>query len=171
MLRFALTGFVWIACVGSVALYMQVRDKVRLTTSVPTEQTPESAARQYDRELTPTFAAEADPFALVTSDAPAEPAIAVQLNGAQIAALTDGVAPGEPWRKDNITGVVEGANEIIIAATPPIGGLQSRHALRARVLSQGQTIADQTFWTEGGEKIIATLRFDATPTTGDDHDH
>ncbi|MDX9973601.1 MAG: hypothetical protein RBU21_11510 [FCB group bacterium] len=160
MIRFGLAGLAWLVCVGGVAFYMHARDAWREDHQAIAAAAPEAAVRRYDLELTLTFDAQPDPFALVTTESSAAPVVSVQLNGAPLVALSEGIAPGKPWLQENIQGVVEGNNELLVEATPPLTDEESRHALRLRVLSQGGAVADQTFWSQGGEKLVGVLPFE-----------
>jgi hypothetical protein len=173
MIRFLLVGLVWAVCVGGVALYMQARDAVRdAAVAAPGVAAPQTAVADYDLEVTLTFGAQADPFALTVADTEPTSAVTVRINDTLVAEVPEDVAPGVPWVQPDVEGVVLGSNELLVQATPPLDGASVRHAARVRVLEDGRAIADHTFWSEGGAKIIDTLLFQAAPEgIEDDHSH
>ena len=170
MRRFVFVAILWVVCVGGVALYMQARDAVRLAGPAAPVAAPQTAAAHYDLEVTLTFEAQADPFALTAEAAEPPVAVGVRLNNTNAVDVPEDLAPGVPWVLPDLDGVVFGTNELLIEATPPLDGVQARHAVRVRVLEQGNAIADQTFWSEGGAKITGTLLFQAA-SGGVDEDH
>lgn len=165
MLRFLLTIFIWITFVGGVGVYMHLRDSGQASPALA-EAAPEAARAVYDIELTPTFSAQADPFALRTTDDDT-PAITVTLNGASIGAIPSDISPGQPWLRRAVPGVVQGANEIYVQTAPPVSAGGTRHAVRVRILRNGQPTAETTFWNDGGASVSGTLRF----TAASDGDH
>jgi len=172
MFRFILVALIWILCVGGVAFYMHARDADRETRTAGTAVAPESAKARYKLELTLTFDAQPDPFALSTDDSQSPSVASVRINDTPAAVLTEGTAPGEPWVKEDIPGIVVGTNELFLEATPPLEDPGIRHGIRVRLLENGQTVADRTFWNEGGSKVTGTLRFEIAPKKNeDDHDH
>lgn len=166
MARFVLAALAWVVCVGGVSFYMHARDSYQAPRSVQAVA-PEAAAARYDLELTLTFDARPDPFAL--SDDEAAP-VSLRLNGEALDSALDGVGPGEPWRLEGMQGVVQGVNELLVTANPPVGDARS-NGVRARVTAHGQDVADETFWSRGGERIIGALRFTVGGQDGDGHDH
>lgn len=159
MMRFALVLGIWLTFVGGVAFYMHTRDALR-TQDTLQELTPVSAEAGYDMELTLTFDAQPDPFALAADDSKAPPVVAVRLNDRTVAEMREGVAPGMPWIQSNIAGVVIGANELYVEATPPVDQTDLRHAVRVRLLQDDEVLADRTFWSDGGAKVAGVLRFE-----------
>jgi len=159
MFRFALVAAIWVLFIGGVGFYMKVRSVPASSASLDWVE-PEQAAAQYDLELTLTFDAQPDPFALVLDDSEPQAVVSVRLNDTLAAEMLEGAPPGEPWLKEDIQGVVVGTNELLIEATPPVGQAQASHAVRVRLLRDNETLAEKTFWTEGGQKVTGTLRFE-----------
>jgi len=153
---------------------MHSRDALQESPSAQTAAAPESAASQLDLELTLTFEPESDPFALATDekDLDLPPVVIVRLNNVEVSAIHEGIAPGVPWLKEDIEGVVLGTNELFIEATPPIADIMTYHAVRVRLLEDGREIADRTFWSQSGENVIGTLRFEKGSDKAErEHDH
>jgi hypothetical protein len=154
---------------------MYSRDADRDSATVRSAPAPESAAKHVDLEMTLTFEPEADPFALgigTEEDFHALPLVSVRLNNKPVAELHEALPPGTPWFKQNIEGVAVGTNELFLEATPPVFDTQVRHAVRVRLLINGRTLADKTFWSESGEKVVGTLRFEfGHDRSGGDHVH
>lgn len=170
MIRILLAGAVWVAFAGGVAAYMHLRHAPEGPRKAMADQ-PRAADRAYALELTLTFDAQPDPFALDAGGGDVPPVVSVRLNGVVVAALTETGGPGIPWHKDQIPGVAAGANELLIEASPPMGGPGARHAARIRLLTEGQPVADATFWSEAGAKITGTLPFEIRQAEEDGHDH
>jgi len=167
MKRFLLAGLAWLLCLGSVTLYMNMREDARDSIAAQPALALQSAHARYDLEVTLTFRAEADPFALNTNAA--SDAGSISLNGVGILELAEVADPGVPWRAQ-LEGVVAGPNELFVQATPP-GGYGMSHAVRVRLIKNGVPMREKTFWSEGGGGILGTLHFDLKQDGEDGHDH
>ncbi len=168
MMRFALVAAVWLLFVGGVWFYMHTRDALR-TQETFHEIAPVSADARYDVELTLTFDAQPDPFALVSDDSEAPPVVTVRLNDRNVAEMREGLPPGTPWVQTNIDGVVVGANELYIEAIPPVEQTDVRHAVRLRILQDNEVLADRTFWSDGGANVTGVLGFEIAAGESEAH--
>lgn len=169
MKRFILTGLVWIICVGGVALYMNQRDTATPIDNAITLVAKAASKHTFDLEITTTFSPQPDPFALTTETTPA---IEISINGTPLPLDAEAISPRHPFVLSNFGNVNIGENEIHISATPPTDAFDERHAIRLRILENTSTIAESTFWTEGGESVSGTLQFSITASaSGDGNDH
>lgn len=150
---------IWVVLVGGLLLYVRSRDAVDTAPSfrlVPAQGT-------YSVEITTTFTAEPDPFALRVEDEEKPSALSLKLNGKEVLRLTDRVDAGSPIRVEPLRGLVEGSNELYLEANPPAGEAGRSHAVRVRVLRDGIPLSDRSFWSGQGSKIATTLRVNLTP--------
>lgn len=167
MQRFFLAGLVWLLCLGSVSLYMHLREDVRDHTAAQTAAALAAAQARFDLEATLTFRAQADPFALTVDDA--ADVGSISLNGEPVMDFSEAAAPGTPLQL-RLEGVLDGVNELLVQAAPP-GELGVNHAVRVRVFRDGAPMTEATFWSEGGGAVLGTLLFDAVHPGKDRHDH
>ena len=188
-MRIVAAVLIWVVFVGGVWLYMHSRP----TAPPPVQRAAATAAGgRFTLEITTTCRLAPDAFAvrLATTDRPA--ALAITRQGQPILRRTEDVARGTMLL--DVTGkVVAGDNELYVEAYPaaealdlatpvtpslPIGpdafdaAAGAEHALRLRVLRNGQPVAEHTFWTGPVRKVGGTFAFYVAPAVaGDDHDH
>jgi hypothetical protein len=82
------------------------------------------------------------------------------------------ISAGAPVVVEHVSGIVAGANEFFVEAQPGDDALGAAHALRVRVLRDGNPIAEQTLWSEPGLPVRGTVRIDIpSAVTEDGHDH
>jgi hypothetical protein len=64
-----------------------------------------------------------------------------------------------------------GRNEVFVQANPPEAALSRTHAVRLRVLRDGEPVAERTFWTEPGTPLSErfSLEVPAAQESGDGH--
>ncbi|MEK7468905.1 MAG: hypothetical protein AAB074_16140 [Planctomycetota bacterium] len=168
-MRFLLTALIWVVFVGSVALFTSRRD-----ARGPVASYARAAAKGiFAVEVTASFTAEPDPFALDTGKA--KPAgLVVRVNGVEaIRAAT--VKPGAAIRVEPVAAVLEGKNELFIEAYPPADQLNRSHAIRVRILRDGEPVAERTFWSEPGTPIATAFPLEVpaagAPAKDDHNDH
>jgi len=169
-MRPILAFLIWVVFIGGLAAYMHTRETAARVRPVELK----SAVGSYALEITPTFNVEPDPFALRTDDGTSDKALLIRVNGQDILKMSDRVERGSPIRVEPLTGLVDGANEIYLEATPPIEVAGRSFALRVRLFRDGSEFADRTFWTEGGSKIATSfpvkIEPEGTPEK-DRHEH
>ena len=156
-MRPALAIATWVFLVGGLALYMEQRPEAK---AVETYQ-PEMVEAEYTLEITTSFSAEVDPFALDVGDDEAV-ALRVLLNGAPVLTRSDGVKAGKPIRSGPLPGLLATANEFYVEAYPPSDAVQRANAVRLRLLRGDTTIAEDTFWSAPGMPVSGT--WTVTPT-------
>ncbi len=170
MTRILLAGLSWFLFVGGLHLYMARRD-----AALTAQQ--QAIALAFSRghhtiEITPTFTAEPNPFALRLDESPTPAALLVRLNDKELLRLTDRVAGGRPVMIEEVKGLVLGANEIFIEASPPDTKANVNHAVRVRVFRDDVPVSDTTLWSEGGSAVSGVVRFELKAAAGgDNHDH
>ena len=155
-MRVLLAGCIWVVLVGGLALYMHGERAPEPTSVVATQ----SARGAFALELTASFSAEPDPFALVLDDGPPPAAARVRCNGTDVLRVTGRLAPGQPLRVQPVPGLVVGANEFYVEAYPSLDRAGQAHAVRVRLLRDDQTIAEHTLWSDPGLPVCATFRID-----------
>ena len=169
MKRIVAAVFVWIVCVGGLALYMSQR---QAALPVPVKAAAaRNATAAYVLEVTASFAAEPDPFAVHIDSEPLPPVLVIRLGSRQILRITESLAAGRPVRVDPLPGLVFGDNELFVAASPPADQADRRHALRLTVFENNRPIAEKTIWSEPGAAIAEVMRFSLAPTPEKDDSH
>jgi len=144
---------------GGLALFMSSKHEgsgFRTVESKP-------AVGGFSLEITPSFTVEPDPFALRTSSGEQPAALIVKVNGREVLRREDRVEGGAPLVAQNITEMIEGENELYVEANPPLDQANNAHAIRAKVVRDGEQIADRTLWSEPGVKLAATFRIQVRP--------
>jgi hypothetical protein len=159
---------VWLVLVGGTGLYLR-QHEARAASGEAAPEAPLAAG--YRVELTPTFAAAPDPFALQLDAAATAPALVVRLNGTEILRRADNVVAGEVIVLEEIPPVAEGANELFVDAAPTGDAALQSHALRVRVMRGAETIADETVWSVPGAALSGGVTFTAHVATEAAHDH
>lgn len=169
-MRVFLAAIIWVVLVGGLALYMQSRTVVEPAATWHAEE----ASGAYALEVTPSFSAEPDPFAL-DSDAGGASALRVRLNGEDVLVLTETVEGGRPQRVESLKGVVIGSNEFYVEANPPLDFGDRACAVRVRLFEGDVPLADETLWSDAGIRIASTFTVNVTAheneTEDDGHGH
>ena len=168
-MRIALALLIWIVFVGGLGFYMHHRD-VSALTSRPDVET-QAAKGHYAMEITTTFAVEPDPFALKLDSEEKQPALLVRLVDQEILRVNDRLEAGTPIRLEPLSGLVEGLNEIYLEASPPLEQTGKSHAVRVKILRDGQTVAEETFWSQPGGKVADTMGFELLASQAMESDH
>lgn len=140
-----------VVILGGLQLYMRNRPS-RPEAALLIAET--AAQGQYSLDITLTFDAGPDPFAL---DPDAAPSLLVLLRGAEVLRREDAVATGAVITVSDVQGLVQGANEFFVVAAPQDRSQPVARAVRVRVLRNGQPLAEQTIWSEPGEIVEGTV--------------
>ena len=140
-----------IILLGGLQLSMELRPRATAPTAAIAATT---AAGKFTIEISLTFDAGPDEFALNATDAPS---LVVRLQGRELLRRTDAVEGGRPIQITDVQGLVEGANELYIEATPMDASRLQALALRVQVLRDGSPIATETLWAEPGESIRGSV--------------
>ena len=139
-----------ILILGGVQFYMSQRPTV--VRQVADEEV--QAGGDFSLDITLTFDAGPDAFALDVNDAPS---LLVLFRGNELIRETELVSAGEVVTVEKIDNVVNGQNEFFVQATPADSDALLARALRIRILRDGQVISDSSLWSEPGETIQGTL--------------
>lgn len=168
-MRIALAVLIWLVFVGGLGLYTHHRDATVLVSGPGVEI--QAAEGNYALEITTTFTVEPDPFALQTDELREQPALVVRLGEREILKRTDRVEAVTPIRLEPLLGLVEGTNEIYLEASPPLEQAGNSQAVRVQILRNGQSVAEQTFWSAPGGKVADTMRFELGTVREAEEDH
>ncbi|MFC1834278.1 hypothetical protein ACFL2Q_06030 [Thermodesulfobacteriota bacterium] len=159
---------IWVILIGGLTAYMHGRTR---TVKAPEFQA-RSAEGSYSVEAVTTFSAEPDPFALRTGSEEGPTALLIKVNGKEILRRDENVPRGRPVIAKDVPGIHEGLNEFYVEAAPPLSQADQAHAVRVRILRDGEPVAERTLWAEPGLKIAATVPLDvekSTDTSEKDH--
>jgi len=168
-MRFLLIAVIWIVCIGGLWLYTGRRDAV--TDPAPPPATQFAALEHaYAVEVTPTFTAEADPFAL-NADSKTAAAIEIRLNGAAVELASAPLSRGQTLALQPLKNLLAGANELFIKASPPTTESHLDHGVRVRILEDGVPILDRTLWGNQGALVSGTIMFTVSGKEKTAHDH
>lgn len=146
---------------GTVWAYEKFQASVKQPISAPAERL---AADAYDLDITLTFPAAADAFALNDPHS-----LLLTFRGKTLLKVTAPVEPGRPLEVKKIPHVVEGRNEFYLEVTPAESDEPRDHAVRLRILRDDVVVAEQTLWSPPGEPVqgLVTLTVPATAKVED----
>lgn len=168
-MRFFLVISIWIIIVGGLWGYITQRDLKRLQI-VAASPVDLRAAGTFSIQLTPTFSTEADPFALTTTETPSS-RFQCKLNGSPLSTGEVDLQRGKGIRYEDITGMLQGHNEIYVEASPPLSESNIEHGVRVRLYQDQTLIVDKTVWSSLGAQVSGTVSFSHQPQKEDEHDH
>ncbi len=156
-MRFLLSLSIWIIIVGGLFVYTSSRDAAvsKIAPAVPVELAAEG---DFSLEITPTFSTEKDPFALQIDDSNQQ-SIEVRLNGERIKLPEEEVVRGKTLRVDDLSGIVEGHNEVYVKASPPLAESDLNHGIRLHIIKDGKSLASDTIWSSQGSLVSGSLAF------------
>ncbi len=162
MYRLIAAAAISFVILGGLALFMERRESRGSQTSVSAP----AAAGDFSVDVTLSFtAAERDPFAVTAENSAKQPLVIVRLNGQEILSATEAPPAGELLKVAHVPGMAAGNNEFLVEADPPLAEANRAHAVRLRVLRDGQPIAEQTSWSEPGSRLVARFVLDV-PAAG-----
>ena len=167
-MRFILTVCIWIIIVGGLWLYTAQRNSGATGSEVMVGE--RLAEGVFTVELTSTFDAEKDPFALDVGGEEAPP-LEVRINGKGVELPVGEMRRGSVVRLENVEGILDGQNEIFIKASPPPAGNMSEHGIRVKVFKDDNMIGEKTVWSSGGSLVSGVLSFNYGKAGGDGHEH
>ncbi|MCP4190739.1 MAG: hypothetical protein GY768_08930 [Planctomycetaceae bacterium] len=147
-------AFILVSCIlGGMQLYMEFRPQPN-AYSTPKELLADG---NFQFEITMTFAAGADPFALDVSDAPS---LLVSFRGVDLLREMKEIEAGQTLRIENIAGVASGINEFFVRASPRDVSSHVARAVRIRILRDGNPIVEESLWAEPGELVQGVVVID-----------
>lgn len=168
-MRFLLCIVIWIIFVGGLWVYTWQRD-ARLPDSPLAAPPVETVQGNYRLEITPTFSAETDPFAL-QADTPKTDSIELRLNGQLLQQPDEAIIRGKILKILNIPVMLTGYNEIFVSASPPISETDLDHGIRVRLLDGETIIVDDTIWAGSGARVSGSVGFQMSMKVDDEHEH
>ncbi len=172
MVRLIAAAVISSLILGGLGLFIEKRD--RLSTADVVQRRDQAAAGKFSVDVTLSFSpATSDPFAVATESAEKKPVAVVRLNGNDLLSIREAPPAGELISMENVAGVIIGENEFLVEADPPLSEANRAHAVRVRVLRDGQPIAEQTSWSEPGTRLVARFRLNvpaAKPAQVHSHD-
>ena len=166
-MRPALAVILVAAILGGLQGYMSLRDRLG---PPPAQEVETSAAGIFTLDLTLTFDAGPDPFALDVDNAPS---LLVEFRGQEMLRETGNVPAGQPIVIAPVRDVVQGKNEFFVKAVPADSNADVSRAVRVRILRDGQPISDSTLWSEPGLPVQGKvdLVVPASAAPSDAHEH
>ncbi|MFM1921221.1 MAG: hypothetical protein RLZZ303_2855 [Candidatus Hydrogenedentota bacterium] len=167
MRRIAGAVLAWVVLAGGTWLYLNAQE-ARARDGAPLVQPVQLPPADYRVELTPTFAATPDPFALRLDEGSAPPALMARLNGVEVLRRDSELAAGETLRIEPLTPLLAGDNELFIDTSPPGEAALQAHALRVRVYRGASLVTEQTLWSEPGTALSGAVRFRAAEAKAGD---
>lgn len=171
MLRLIAAALLSLLILGGLSLFIEKR-AVESSTGVELYDA-EAAAGTFSVDLTLSFSpAKSDPFAIALDPAEKKPILTVTLNGRRLLSAKEAPPAGELITIDHVEGIVVGENELLVEADPPLEEANRAHAVRVRVLRDGQPIAQETAWSEPGTRLVARFRLNVpAERRAEAHDH
>lgn len=167
-MRFILSLVIWFLFVGGLYLYITGRDNSLARSGGATPAPIQRQAASVVLELTPTFSAQEDPFALRT-EKPADP-LEIRVNGSVVPVGARPVSRGKTIVIDDVSAALGEVNEVFVKASPPVAESSLDHGVRVRLLSRGSVLADETIWSSGGGLVSGTVSFSTEGQGGTDHE-
>lgn len=167
MRRIAGAVLAWVVLVGGTWLYLNAQE-ARAREAAPIARPAPLTSGDYRLELTPTFAAAPDPFALRLEAGSAPPALTVRLNGVEVLRRDSELAAGEALHLDPLAPLLSGENELFIEASPTGEAALQAHALRVRVYRGTSLVTERTLWSEPGANLSGAVLFRATEAKAGD---
>jgi hypothetical protein len=158
MRRIATALLLWVIVLGGLNLYMKQFETSDSDAAEPSRQRPAQAEALYVMELTTTFNVEPDPFALTADDSKEPAGLVVQLHGNEVLRKTGEIEAGTPVVLNPVPGMIRGLNEFFVEAYMPLDSIGKSYALRLRLMQAGIPVTDETFWSEGGNRVTGVLR-------------
>ena len=155
MLRIIGAILCWVLITGGLWFYMNNRSEPQRIEG----EVIEKAEGEYRIELTTSFAAVPDPFALDVGDSPPA-SLELLINGNNVISVDRDMSAGEELTAEAPVGLVKGVNEFFVSASPPLESVRKAHAVRVRLYYGAELVAERTLWSEPGMKLAATFRVD-----------
>ncbi len=174
-MRPLIAALVVIVILGGLQLYMTMRVWYGPAQA---EVLDLRASGTFSVEVTTTFdvTSEPDPFAANPNETTA---ISLTLRDRELLDADVPIMAGMPVVVSPVEGIVVGAdafrgrNELLLTAVVPPGEIDRQHAVRVRLLRDDETIADETFWADTGDKIVGRVQATIVDPhlSDDEHEH
>lgn len=157
-----------LALLLSVIILLGVHSYLRFADSlrrrVVSQPAVVAAAGEYTADITLTFPAEADSFALDSTSL-----LLKQQN--EVLLKREGLVPaGEPLKIERLPNIVVGENEFYFSCVPQPGTEHQALAVRIRLFHDGVLVAERTFWSEPGLPPQGTITLTVPAAAAHKHD-
>lgn len=150
-----------IAIILSTLILLSVHTYLRFAESlrgrVVAEKQDTAATGKFSAEITLTFDAEADSFALDRTS------LLFKHQDEVLLKREDRVSAGTPLKIENLTQLVVGPNAFYFTCVPRDDGMQVAKAVRLQIFRDGVPIAEQTLWAAAGLAPRGEIRLDIPP--------
>jgi len=150
-MRPALVLLVNVAILGGLTLYLQQRTSTARPIVAPVET---AVKGEFHLEVTPTFAAEPDPFSLDLDKGSEAAALLVRFRGQEVLRKQERLEAGVPLRSARVTGLVSGRNEFFVEIHPPLSQAGLAQAVRVRLLRDHEPLLEHTLWTDTPTRTV-----------------
>lgn len=161
-MRFSLVLIIWLVFVGGLQTYLNHR-QAAAPAAPPRQETGEPRHnRHLSLELTPTFTAGADPFALRGNTGLEQP-VRLLFNGAALPVTAADLTRGRPLQITALPAEQEGRNELVVMIDPPAEEQNNAYGIRVRVLSGAAILVDRTLWAADGAPVAGMIDVVADP--------
>lgn len=164
-MRFVAVIVIWIILIGGLQLFLGHRRSL-----APIENYIQAhASGLYRLDITSTFTAKPDPFALNIENDNSSSAVVIQLGGHDIFNTNESIEAGRAITITPLPDLQIGKNEFYIEINPPLDQAQ---AVRIRLFQDDRLIQQKSFWSEPGERLVGTFTVDISEhATQEDSDH
>lgn len=153
MMRVLGALLVSVAILGGLWTFLMLRNQQRPTLA-PRQVT--RVSDEYEIEVTLTFDAEPDDFAL---DPNGSASMIVEHQGDTVYARVEPIEAGTSIGVPLQDRLVVGANELYIRVTPSAEAAPIQRAIRVRVQQGDFIVADESIWAEPGAPVEGPVRF------------
>jgi hypothetical protein len=158
-MKFILIGFIWMAIIGSVILYLGTREQP--ASHIGNESHPAETA--YDIEILTSFKLELDPFTEgknLSSNKKNGTSLLILLNGSETVRETATHEEMKPILFRKMVPLKAGKNEIYVEAFSSDKDIGKNLFLRLRLLEGRSVKFEKTFWSDGENSIRGTFIVD-----------
>jgi hypothetical protein len=165
-MRFIAIIIIWVVLIGGLKLFLGHRQAL-----VPLQsQIRNQVTGDYRLDLTSTFTAQEDPFALNVDQTESTSAVVIQLGGQDIFPKNKTIEAGKVLNVRDLPDLVLGRNEFYIEVNPPTDQAQKAQAVRLRFFQGDQLMQQKSFWSEPGERLAGTFTV-TIAEAHENHDH
>lgn len=162
---------VWIFIIGGIFAYMAHQNAGRKAVLLTNDEVIKKKTT-CRFEITSTFTAESDPFALTLPGEESNTGFILKVGNRTILKKADNIQAGIPFTTEEIANLAIGTNEAWLEASPPVDNYTLHNAVRLAVFQGDQKLSEKTLWSEPGAKIAGTVSFELKEIEeGDSHDH
>lgn len=152
-MRFVAVIAIWVILIGGLQLFLGHRQSLAPMKN----HTQAHATGLYRLDITSTFTAKTDPFALNIEGDDSSSAVVIQLGGHDIFKTNETIEAGRAITITPLPDLKVGKNEFYIEISPPLDQAQQAQAVRIRLFQDDRLIQQKSFWSEPGERLVGTF--------------